>query len=98
MKGFDAGVSIDMADLSNISMNTVTVTVFGSYKVSERLTLSGSVTNNSESNNVSKLSLEVSYVPVDNVNLTLGVEKTNLPAFTSNPYPDSVSFGTTITF
>jgi heat shock factor-binding protein 1 len=98
MKGLDAGVSVDMSDLSDINKNTVTVTVFGSYKVNERLTLSGYVTNNSGDNNVSKLSLGVSYVPVDNVSLTLGVVKTALPLFTSNPYPDSVNFGTTITF
>ena len=98
MKGLDAGVSVDMSDLSDINKDTVTVTVFGSYKVNERLTLSGYVTNNSGDNNVSKLSLGVSYVPVDNVSLTLGVEKTALPLFTSNPYPDSVNFGTTITF
>jgi len=98
MKGLDAGVSVDMSDLSDINKNTVTVTVFGSYKVNERLTLSGYVTNNSGTNNVSKLSLGVSYVPVDNVSLTLGVVKTALPLFTSKPYPDSVNFGTTITF
>jgi|GEM_PF-1264072 len=98
MKGLDTGVSVDMSDLSDINKNTVTVTVFGSYKVNERLTLSGYVTNNSGDNNVSKLSIGVNYVPVDNVSLTLGVEKTALPSFTSNPYPDSVNFGTTITF
>ncbi len=98
MKGLDTGVSVDMSDLSDINKNTVTVTVFGSYKVNERLTLSGYVTNNSGNDNVSKLSIGVNYVPVDNVSLTLGVEKTALPLFTSNPYPDSVNFGTTITF
>ncbi|MFN3698908.1 MAG: hypothetical protein ACK4SU_01770, partial [Dictyoglomus sp.] len=107
MPNFDAIAIVDIPDFNKIDKDNISVTLYGSYRVNERFTLWGYVTNNEsgmwygttlDSTIPSALYVEADYVPVSGVTLALSAYKSALPTITSSPYPDSVTFTTKVKF
>jgi len=107
MSKLDASVIVDVPDVTTINLNSVSVTLYGSYGINDRLSVWGYATNN-ESGMwygctlnpavASAAYVEADYVPVSGITFALSVYKSALPLITSNPLPDSVSFTTKVKF
>ena len=107
MSKLDASVIVDVPDVTTINLNSVSVTLYGSYGINDRLSVWGYATNNEsgmwygctlDPAVASAAYVEADYVPVSGITFALSVYKSALPLITSNPLPDSVSFTTKVKF